>query len=96
MAKRFYPEDLISMSQNIPFSTADMDRDEDAQNCAALCGAGWWFHSCSSGDQINPLGLVPSNQTTATELTRIRVPGIETDNPDFITNYQTALLIFVE
>ncbi|BFZ25556.1 hypothetical protein BsWGS_28595 [Bradybaena similaris] len=96
LAKRFYAEDLISMSQNVPFSTADMDRDGDAQNCAALHGAGWWFKSCSPGDQINPLGLVPKGKTTATEQTRIRLPGIETDNPDFITNYQTVILIFVE
>ncbi|CAG5130223.1 unnamed protein product, partial [Candidula unifasciata] len=96
MSTLYTPEDIIRMSQGVPFSSPDIDRDNDINSCAALHGAGWWFNNCAAGQDLNPLGFLPSVMNEPTEYNRLLIPGVKTDDREFVNNFESFLLIFVD
>ena len=51
-------DDLVHFSGN-PFSTHDKDNDGSNDNCAAVCGAGFWYHNCDDGH--SNINLAPTS-----------------------------------
>ena len=59
----------------IALDVFNKDQDFDPnRNCAELAGAGWWFNSCGTVPECNPMGL--SSPSLATTHAHIALPGL--------------------